>query len=113
MAALRSLLVIALLAPAAAAAELKTLKGASLKGEVVSISDKEIVLEVDGKKVATAVEEVLHLSLKEAPGDDRDARYTEVELTDGSTLRCSKVLLVKQDAKLVLLQGQEVRLPLG
>src|SRR4051812_5584248 len=41
MSVLRALLVFALVASAASAAELKTLKGESLKGELVSISDKE------------------------------------------------------------------------
>ena len=100
MSVLRALLVFVLLTPVASAAELKTLKGASLKGEVVSISDKEVVLEVDGKKVSTPIPQILQLNLKD--GFDKiesDAKYAEVELTDGTLLKCSKVELIESDAR--------------
>ncbi|MBI1917842.1 MAG: NPCBM/NEW2 domain-containing protein [Planctomycetes bacterium] len=113
MSVLRALLLFALVAPAASAAELKTLKGESLKGELVSISDKEIVLEVDGKKVSTPIPQVLHLNLKDGfEKIEGDTKYAEVELTDGTLLKCSKVELIESDAKLTLLGGPEVKLPL-
>ncbi len=114
MSVLRALLVFALVAPVASAAELKTLKGESLKGELVSISDKEIVLEVDGKKVSTPIDQVLHLNLKAGfEKIEGDAKYAEVELTDGTLLKCSKVELIESDAKLSLLGGPAVKLPLA
>ncbi|HKB40794.1 MAG TPA: NPCBM/NEW2 domain-containing protein [Gemmataceae bacterium] len=112
MSLLRALLVFALVAPATSAAELKTLKGESLKGDLVSISDKELVLSVDGKNVSTPIDQVLQLTLKEGfEKIDNDTKYSEVELTDGSLLRCSKVELVQDDARLTLLGGPEVKLP--
>ena len=114
MSVLRALLVVALVAPAASAAELKTLKGESLKGELVSISGKEIVLEVDGKKVSTPIDQVLHLNLKDGfEKIESDTKYAEVELTDGTLLKCSKVELIESDAKLSLLSGPEVKLPIA
>jgi hypothetical protein len=114
MSVLRALLVVALVAPAASAAELKTLKGESLKGELVSISDKEVVLEVDGKKVGTPISQVLHLTLKDSYEKiEANTKYAEVELIDGTLLKCSKVELIEGDAKLSLLNGPEVKLPLA
>src|SRR5437867_655113 len=114
MSVLRALLVFALVGPMASAAELKTLKGESRKGELVSISDKEIVLEVDGKKVSTPIDQVLHLNLKDGfEKIEGDTKYAEVELTDGTLLKCSKVELIESDAKLALLGGPEVKLPLA
>lgn len=109
----RALLLLALVVPAAPAAELKTLKGDILKGELVSISTKEIVLKVDGESVRTPVDQVLLLTLKEgAENIPADTKYAQVELTDGSQLKCAKVEMKGKEAKLILLQGQEVSLPL-
>jgi hypothetical protein len=44
-------LLLALADPAAAAAELKTLTSGTLKGDLVSLSDKEIVLTAPGSPV--------------------------------------------------------------
>ena len=65
------------------AAELKTLKGEVIKGDIVSLSDKEIVLEADGKKVATPIDQVLTLSIKdEFETIGPDTKFALVELTD-------------------------------
>jgi len=86
-------------APAASAAELRTLKGETLKGELVSVSEKEIVLDVEGKKVSTPVDQVVSLTLKEGfEKIEGDAKYAEVELTDSTLLKCSKVELTESDA---------------
>src|SRR3954462_6024396 len=114
MSVVRSLLVLAFMIPAASAAELKTLKGESLKGELVSISDKEVILEVDGKKVSTPIPQVLHLNLKDSYEKiEANTKYAEVELIDGTLLKCSKVELIESDARLSLLNGPEVKLPLA
>jgi len=110
----RALLVLALVAPAASAAELKTLKNEILKGDLVSISDKEVVLDVEGKKVKTPIDQVVSLTVQE--GSEKipdDAKYSEVELIDGSLVKCSKVELVEREAKVTLLRGPEVKLPLA
>jgi NPCBM/NEW2 domain len=107
-------LTVPLLAQAAGAAELKTLKGQLVKGDLVGVSGKEIVLEADGKKVSTPVDQAVLLKLRD--GFDplgADTKYCEVELLDSTVLRCAKVELKGKDAKLVLLQGQEISLPLA
>jgi hypothetical protein len=113
MSVTRALLLLALAVPASAA-ELKTLKDGTIKGDLVSLSDKEIVLSADGKEVRTPIDQVLLLSLKDGPDKlPADTKYAEVELIDGSRFRCARVEMKGKEAKLFLLQGQEVSLPIA
>jgi hypothetical protein len=115
MSAFRALLVLLLFAPAAGAAELKTLKGDVIKGDVVSVSEKEIIIDTGGgKKVATPITQALALTLSEEYEKlGPDVRFTQVELTDGSQLKCSAVALKGKEARLTLLQGQIVTVPIA
>lgn len=110
----RAVLVFLLLALPARAAEIKTLKGDVLKGDLVSVSAKEIVLDVAGKKVITAVDQILSLSfIDPLPAVGAEVKYIQVELTDGSQLKCAKLELKNKDAKLILLDGQNVAVPIA
>src|SRR5262245_24252354 len=115
MSAIRALLVLLLLVPVAGAAELKTLKGDVIKGDVVSVSDKEIVIDTGGgKKVNTPIGQALALTLSEAYEKlGADVKFAQVELTDGSQLKCSAIALKGKEAKLTLLQGQTVSVPIA
>jgi hypothetical protein len=109
----RALLVLVFCASAALAdpPELRPLTGDKFKGDLVSLNDKEIVLQVGGKPVTTPVEGVLHLDFR-APASPTGA-YTLVELADGSIIRCSKVGFEKKDAVLTLLSGQTATVPIA
>jgi hypothetical protein len=111
----RTLLFLLLLALPVRASELKTLKGETIKGDVVSVSAKEIVLDTGGgKKVATAVDQILSLTfIDPVPALGADVKYILVELTDGSQLKCAKLDMKGKDANLVLLDGQKVDLPIA
>jgi hypothetical protein len=90
----------------------RTLDGASVDGELVSISAKEIVLTVEKKPKHLPVRQVLAVDLHNntaAPA----AKYTDVELTDGSLLHCAKVTLKGRQATLQLPGGQEIKAPLA
>lgn len=113
MSVTRVLLILALAAPAASAAELKTLKGEIIKGDLVSVSDKAVVLNAGGKEISTPIDDVLLVSLKDGYDNVADVKYAEVELTDGSLLRCTRVEMKGKDVALTLLQGQEVHLPIA
>jgi hypothetical protein len=111
---LRASLLALFVASAARAADLRTLKGQTYKGDLVSLSNTEVVLDVGGKKESIKVEDVLLLNLggaveKLAP----DVAYTLVELTDASQFRCKTVALKGADATLTLLSGQVVTLPIA
>ncbi|HKI33652.1 MAG TPA: NPCBM/NEW2 domain-containing protein [Gemmataceae bacterium] len=91
--------------------ELRPLKGEKFKGDLVSLNEKEIVLQVNGKPVATPVEGTLQLDFR-APTSPTGT-YTQVELADGSILRCSKVEFKNKDAVLTLLSGQVATVPMA
>ena len=61
-----SFLILVLLASAGWAAELTTLKGDLVKGDVVGISDKEVVLAHEGMRVNRPLAEVLKINFRDA-----------------------------------------------
>jgi hypothetical protein len=114
MRALRALPLLVLCASLTAAAELRTLKGELLKGDLVSVSDKEVVISVGGKPTPVPLASILAVDLG-APGKlPTDNRVIDVELTDGSVLHCSAFKVKGNQASFtVLLTGQEVTIPLA
>ncbi len=90
--------------------ELRSLKGDKLKGDLVGLNGKELVLTVNGKAVVTPIETVLQLDFR-APGTPVGS-YSQVELADGSILRCSKVEFKGKDAVLTLVSGQTAAVPM-
>lgn len=107
----RTILAFFLCAAVASAAELRLLDGTTLTGELVSITDKEIVFKADGKEVNTLVEQVLQLEFKPA-GKVSATSYLSVELIDGSVLACSQFTPKEKTAFLTLVSGQEMKVPL-
>src|SRR5205085_7117008 len=75
------------------------------------LNDKEIVLQVNGKPVTTAVEGTLQLDFR-APTSPTGV-WSRVELTDGSVLPCSKVEFKDKDAVLTLVTGQTATIPMA
>lgn len=102
-----ALLLIAFIAPAA---ELQTLKGEKVRGEVVRVNDKEIVLLQDGKEVTTPVVQVLHLDFPANAKVPPEEKFVDVELTDGTLLHCKDFILKGKEATLHTVAGQEVKL---
>jgi hypothetical protein len=109
----RSLLALLLFVPAGLPAEIQPLKGEPIKGEVVSVSDKEVVYLQDGKKVTRPIKEVLKIEFRDVGKLSGAEKYSLVELTDGTQLLASKVLMKKKEFELKLLAGPEVKLPGG
>jgi hypothetical protein len=110
----RALVVFLVCAAAALAAdppELQSLKGDKFKGDLVGLTDKEIVLKVGEKPVSTPTDQTLLLQFGPV-ANVKDAKYAEVELVDGSVLRCGAVSFKGKDATLTLLSGQTVKVPL-
>ncbi|MFL5241158.1 MAG: NPCBM/NEW2 domain-containing protein [Gemmataceae bacterium] len=98
--------------PLTQAAELRTLTGESYTGDLISLSDKEIVFKVEKKEVITPIAQVLYLNFQSA-APKSDAKFSEVELNDGSQLRCKAVSFKGKEIKLTLLGGQELTLPIA
>jgi hypothetical protein len=106
----RSLLVLAILASVGLRAEtVRTLDGKEIVGDVVSITDKEIVVRSEGKEVTVPVLQVLLIDIGAA--GKLPTKYIDVELTDATLLHCSQVSLRGKDAILTLTSGQEVKIP--
>ncbi len=115
---LRTLLAALACTSLAAGAELKTLSGKTLKGEPVSISEKEIVFREGSEQITVPIDDVLQLDLQPAQPLPGSARYTLVELTDGSQLQCRQFVLKRKEVELTLVtpdaagKGPVVRVPL-
>jgi NPCBM/NEW2 domain len=110
----RTLLVLVVSMSTVAAGELRTLKGDAIKGELVSISDKEIVFDKGGDKITTSLRQVLGIDLATPTRLPVDAKYILVELVDGSVLRCLNFGIKGKTVELtLLLTGQKVKLPLA
>jgi NPCBM/NEW2 domain-containing protein len=109
----RRVLLIALLsATAARGAELRNLKGETIAGDIVSITEKEVVVSQGGKNVTTPLAQILQIDLNPAGKPSTDP-FIDVELTDGSLLHCEKYTITGKEIALRLLTGQEIKLPLA
>lgn len=96
------------------AAELKTLQGQTVSGDLVSISDKEIVLAAGGKMVTTALANVLTLDLTPAAKLAADRPASQIELVDGTTILAKSWAIKKGDFTYVpLVGGKETALPIA
>jgi hypothetical protein len=116
MSARRVLLTLTLIAACAGAgdcraADLRTLKGDTISGDVVSLTDKEVVILRSGERVTTPLTQVLQIDYNPRGKPPTDA-FADVELTDGSLLHCSKFNITGKEITLSLLAGQDVRVPL-
>lgn len=107
----RSLVAVLLLASTGLGAEVvRTLDGREITGDLVSITEKEIVVRSQGKDTTVPVAQVLQVDAGPA-GKLAGTKYVDVELTDGSLLHCSAFGLKDKDALLTLVSGQEVKVP--
>lgn len=99
---------------AVSGAELKTLDGTTITGELLSLNDKEAVIRSGADTITTPIEKVLTIDL--APAANRmpkDAKYKDVELIDGTLLHCEAVTYQGKQVKLTTLARQEVEVPLA
>jgi hypothetical protein len=93
--------------------KLHTLTGQALQGELTALSNKEIVLQVDGKSVETPITQVVDLEIQAISQQQAAATFADVELTDGSLLHCSQFSFKGKTANLKLTTGQDVAVPLA
>jgi hypothetical protein len=110
----RTLGILLIVIPAALGAEpakLRTTTGEALEGELVSMSDTELVLRAKDGPVTVPMKEVLDLTLQGASSPS-EAKYTDVELTDGTLLHCIHIAIKKDKVEVKLIGGPEVKLPL-
>jgi len=96
-------------------AELHTLKGDIVKGELDSITNTEIVLTEGAKRVATPLAQVLKIDFTNpaVPPVKLPEQYSDVELTDGSLFHCKEFSVKDKQVELKTLAGQDIKLPLS
>ena len=109
---LSAVLVCASLLPAAEPVKLRTLTGQTIEGDLVAVNDKEVVVRGKDGPVTTPLAQVLDLDLQ-ANAMPAEARYSDVELTDGSLLHCTQFVLRGKQVELKLAGSAEVKLPLA
>jgi hypothetical protein len=108
----RVFLALLLAAAVARGADVRTLKGETVTGDVVSVTAKEVVVTRGAERVTVPLAQVLQIDYN--PGGKVPAGpFADVELTDGSLLHCAKFALKGKEAALTLLSGQEVKVPLA
>jgi NPCBM/NEW2 domain len=95
----------------APAADLTTLSGKKLSGDITSISAQGIALKTASGDVTTQLADALLVELGSVT--PIQAKYSEVELIDGSVLICSAVAFKQQQAELTLHGGPVVSVPLA
>jgi NPCBM/NEW2 domain len=100
----RTLLAFLVLTPALSAAELATLDGRKLTGEIISIIGNELVFKSpagEEKFLATTLHSV---TLGPTPkAIDAGKKHTVVELTDGSVFRCESIAIKGRQIEMKLL----------
>jgi len=80
--------------------------------EIVSVSATEVVYKVGGKEVTKKIAEVRKIDLRDASKIDAEKKYSQVDLTDGTTLAVSKWSIKGKDLQMTLLSGPEVTMSL-
>jgi hypothetical protein len=93
-------------------AKLRTLAGKTIEGDLVSITDKEIVMQTKAGPVTTPALQVVDIDIQ-SNALPSDAKYSDVELTDGSLFHCVQFALKKNQVELKLAGGPQVKLPLA
>jgi len=95
-----------------AGADVQTLSGKKLSGELVGLDKQTVVLQTAAGEVRHPVADVLRIDL---PGGEAPAKggWYDVELSDGTTLHCSQVLLKGKNAELTVLPALPLTVPLA
>jgi hypothetical protein len=107
------------LAAAALAAALSTLTGKKYKGELKKIDGTLLTFDADIGTVALPVKDVFVLDYGRKPlAPAEGAKYDELELTDGSVIRCTGILIKGKTVEVALLPvsgnpAPVVAVPLG
>ncbi|WP_020472859.1 NPCBM/NEW2 domain-containing protein [Zavarzinella formosa] len=113
MASLRPLLLLlAVAVPALKAAELTTLDGKKLNGDIVAISPMEITFNANGADEKIPITTINAITLGPVPKPvPASTRYIAVELVDGTTFRCSAFSIKGKNVELKLLgdEGKPAR----
>src|SRR5438445_691121 len=93
MTAARSLLALLVCASLGFGGELHTLSGKIYSGELASVSEKEIGFQTGTGLIKVPVADVLRIELQREAPLGSGARYSEIELVDGTLLHAGRIAL--------------------
>lgn len=85
-----------LLAAPAPAADLSTLTGKRYKGELVAVDGEVLTFQTDIGSVGVAVKDIFAVDFGNRVEVARGPKYDEIELTDGSVVRCTRFRIRKR-----------------
>lgn len=100
----RTLLAILILTPVVPAAELSTLDGRKVTGDIVSVTGNDLTFKAgatEEKFLVTAIQSITTGANSAAPASG--TKHTTVELLDGTLLRCSEIVIKGGNIELKLL----------
>ena len=90
--------------------EVRTLTGQTIKGNLESVNEKELVIAGNDPVAVAQIVDLVFSANQPQAGD----KYLDVELSDGSLLHCSQFVLKGGKVDLKLVQGAEIKdLPLA
>jgi hypothetical protein len=113
MPAFRSLLVIVIFATAGFGGELHTLTNKTINGELLSVSDKEVVLRSGSSEVKTPIGDILSVDLQRETPLASGVKYADIELIDGTLLHARDYTMKGKEIELTLAASDlKVTLPL-
>lgn len=92
----------------ASAADVTTLKGEKLVGDLIALNDRELVLRVEGREQVVPLADLLAIQLRDPGSASLPKQFIDVELVDGSMLRGSAAIIKGKKLHLVLVDGREM-----
>lgn len=95
--------------------EVRLLSGETLRGQLLSINEREVVIEVGKERRQLALNELLQITWGGSSGKSlvpADAPQTQLRLTDGTTLLAQKFVLRQKQVECQLFNGQTISMPL-
>jgi hypothetical protein len=114
MALLRSIVMLVLLPPALASADvLRTLDNKTITGTLASANDKEVSIKTADGTVAVPLDNVIGLDLRPVKGVPTGTSYVDIRLIDDTALLCGKLAIKGKTIDATLLSGQAISLPLA
>jgi hypothetical protein len=107
-------LVFLTLAGAAPAAELRTLTGKTISGELVGVSEIEVAIRGSGGTTKTPASEILQIEVQKDAALPSGTKFSDVELVDGTLLHATRFTLQGKEVELKLAgREQTLKVPLA
>lgn len=99
----RTLIAVLIAAPFAAAAELQTLDGRKITGDIVSVVGNDLTFKGPTGEEKFLVTTIHSVTTGPTPKVDTSKKHTTVELVDGSLFRCSEIVIKGKNIELKML----------